>query len=68
MCHPEPSETKEQTKLQLPIWETNVDEYETKYHTKLDTMSEVTALKMFINPKVTGDKFNGLEYEQDETG
>ena len=45
-----------------------MDEYETRYHTKLDTMSKVTALKIFLNPKVMGEKFNGLEYEQDATG
>ena len=54
-----PSKTNEQAKLQLPIWKTNVDEYETRYHTKLDTISKVTALKIFISPKVTGEKYTG---------
>ena len=53
----ETAKTKEHSRLCLPIWETNVDEYETRNQKKMDTISKMTALKILIGPKVTGDKF-----------
>ena len=66
IMNPEASQTKEQSRLQLPICEATVDECETRYQTKWDTTSKMTALKILISPKVTGEKFTGAEYEQDE--
>ena len=42
-------------------------EYETRYHTKLDTVSKMTALKILINREVSGEQFIAFAYEQDET-
>ena len=45
---PQPSKTKDKAGLQLPIWQTNVDECETRYQMKLDTLSKMTASKILI--------------------
>ena len=45
-----------------------MDEYETRYQTKMDTISKMTALKNLIGPKAIGDKFTGAQYTQDEMG
>ena len=47
--------------------ETSVDEYESRSQTRLDTLSKMTALKILIGPKGTGNKFVGAEHTQDET-
>ena len=62
----EPATTEEQTRLCLPTWETNAEKYETRYQTKLDTISKMTALKIPIGPTVTGDTFIGAEFTQDK--
>ena len=61
MMNPEPAKPKKQARSWVPIWETNVDENETRYQTKLDTIIEMTVLKILIGPKVTRDKFIGAE-------
>ena len=36
IMNPEIAQTEEQARLQLPMWDTDVDENETRYKTKLD--------------------------------
>ena len=44
------------------MWETNVDENETRYRTKLDTTSKMTALKSAMGAEHTQDEmmFQGM--------
>ena len=45
-----------------------MDDYESRYQTRLDTISKMPALKSLIGPRVRGDKFIGAEYMQDDMG
>ena len=45
-----------------------MNENETSYQTTLETIRNMTALKILISPKVTGEMLIGVVFEKDETG